>query len=278
MDSGISAYLESDSHVVAALNYIERTARKPFTYAGTPPAGQPQRFAPLAARKVMIQDGRPLAARFSLDREGFQIRRHRTAVEDLYDEAAITARYHPEMQRLVTEETGASRVVVFDHTIRTASLTRPDGSPAREPVHRVHNDYTDKSAPQRVRDLLPDEADELLGRRYAFINVWRPITGPLEHLPLALCDAGSLDRDDIVPSDLIYPDRVGETYAIRYNPRHRWFYFPRMTREEVVLIKCYDSDPARARFSAHTAFEDPRTPANPLPRESIEIRTIAFFD
>lgn len=277
MDSGTLALIDSDSHVVAPLNYIERTARKPFSYAGTPPAGQPQRFAPLAPRQVMIRDGRPLADRFALDREGFRLRRHATAVADLYDDAAVEARYYPEMERLVAEETGAARVLVFDKTIRTASLTRPDGSPAREPVHRVHNDYTTTSAPQRVRDLLPEEAEGLLARRYAFVNVWRPIRGPLEQLPLALADAGSLEADDIVASDLIYPDRVGETYAIRYNPRHRWFYFPRMTRDEVVLIKCFDSDPARARFSAHTAFEDPNTPADPLPRESIEIRTIAFF-
>lgn len=277
MDSGTLALLESDSHVVAALNYIDRTERKPYTYAGTPPAGEPQRFAPLAPRRVMIQDGRPLASRFTLDGEGFRFRRHRTAVTDFYDDAAVEAAYYPEMERLVAEETGAARVLVFDKTIRTFTHTRPDGTPAREPVHRVHNDYTLKSAPQRVRDLLPDEADALLARRYAFVNVWRPIRGPLEQYPLALADAGSLSEEEIVASDLIYPDRVGETYAIRYSPRHRWFYFPRMTKDEVVLIKCFDSDPARARFSAHTAFEDPHTPAEPLPRESIEIRTIAFF-
>jgi len=274
MDSG-SLVLDS---IVAPVNYIEPPAQKPFTYAGEPPPGRPQRSAVLAPWPVRIRDARPLAAALSLDRQGFVLRRHATAVADLYDDKAVERGYYPEMERLVAAETGASRVVVFDHTIRTASLTRPDGSKAREPVHRVHNDYTVKSAPQRVRDLLPGEAGTLLAGRFAIVNVWRPIRAPLLQFPLALCDAASIDAGDIVATDLIYPDRVGETYSILANPRHRWFYFPHMGREEVVLIKCFDSDSGRARFSAHTAFEDPTTPADAPPRESIEIRTLAFFD
>jgi hypothetical protein len=148
----------------------------------------------------------------------------------------------------------------------------------REPVKRAHNDYTVKSGPQRVRDLLNGEAEELLKHRFAVINVWRPIKGPVETSPLAVCDARSIAFADWVAQDLIYQDRVGETYAITYNPAHRWFYFPRMRTDEVLLIKCYDSkEDGRARFAAHTAFDDPTTPPGAAPRESIEIRTLAFF-
>ncbi len=149
----------------------------------------------------------------------------------------------------------------------------------REPASSVHNDYTEKSGPQLVRDLLPpDEAAARLKRRYVEINVWRPIAGPVKAWPLALCDAGSVDARDLIPSERRYPDRVGEIYHVRHNPRHRWFYFPEMERDEAILLKCWDSETdGRARLSVHTAFEDPRTPAGAPARESIEVRTFAFF-
>ena len=262
--------------VLASLTFIQPTAVKPYVYMYAPPPGRPVRFAPQVEKQVLIRNARLVPGGFSLDREGFTFRRHESAV-DLYNDAAVERDHYPEIVDLVREETGAARVLVFDHTLRTATSSKPDGTAVRPPVLRVHNDYTTKSAPQRIRDLLPDEADALLQRRYAFINVWRPIVGPLEHLPLALCDARSIEPEDAVANDLLYPDRVGETYLIRYNPKHRWFYVPRMTTDEVALIKCYDSDGSRARFSAHSAFEDPNTLANALPRASIEIRTIAFF-
>jgi hypothetical protein len=280
MDSGTLTRNEAEVRqegVLASLTFVQPTTLKPYVYMYPPPPGRPERFAPQVAKQVLIRNARLRPQPFSLDREGFTFRPHATAVADLYDEAAIERDYYPEVVRLVTGETGAARVLVFDHTLRTATSSKPDGTSVRQPVLRVHNDYTTKSAPQRIRDLLPDEAEALLQRRYAFVNVWRPIVGPLEHLPLALCDAQSIEPEDAVTNDLLYPDRVGETYLLRYNPRHRWFYVPRMTGDEVALIKCYDSDPARARFSAHSAFQDPNTPADAKPRASIEVRTIAFF-
>jgi hypothetical protein len=182
------------------------------------------------------------------------------------------------MEALVKAESGASRVVVFDHTLRTADDEAREARKIREVVRRVHNDYTEWSGPQRVRDLLPDEADDLLKRRFAIVQVWRPIRHPVESFPLAICDARSISPQDFVVSERRYPNRVGQTYAITYNPEHRWYWLPRMRREEALVFKVYDSSKdGRARWSAHTAFEDPTSPPNARPRESIEIRTLAFF-
>ena len=129
-----------------------------------------------------------------------------------------------------------------------------------------------------MRDLLPDEADELLKRRFAIIQVWRPIKHPVETDPLGICDARTLSPDNLVISERRYPDRIGQTYAITYNPAQKWFWFPRMRREEALVFKVYDLlTDGRARWTAHTAFDDPSTPPNARPRESIEIRTLAFF-
>jgi len=182
------------------------------------------------------------------------------------------------MEALVKTESGASRVVVFDHTLRTADDEQREARKIREVVRRVHNDYTEWSGPQRVRDLLPDEADDLLQRRFAIVQVWRPIRHPVESFPLAICDARSISPDDFLVSERRYPNRIGQTYAITFNPEHRWYYLPRMRREEALVFKVYDSaKDGRARWSAHTAFEDPTSPPNARPRESIEIRTLAFF-
>ncbi|HZF33634.1 MAG TPA: CmcJ/NvfI family oxidoreductase, partial [Candidatus Angelobacter sp.] len=229
-------------------------------------------------RSVQIRNARTLPSDLSLDREGFAIVPHVTKAKDLSDDAEVTAVYYPEVEQLVKQATGASRVLIFDHTIRSAPLAGAGRKGIREPVKRVHNDYTVKSGPQRVRDLVPNEADELLTRRFAVINVWRPLRRTVEDTPLGLLDARSIAPQDLIATDLVYPDRVGETYAVAYNPAHRWLYFPRQRADEAVLLKCYDSkEDGRARFPAHSAFDDPTAPAGVPPRESIEVRTLVFF-
>jgi hypothetical protein len=252
-------------------------AEKPYSYNYDPPPGVPARNTREEAHQVKILDGRAVNDRLSLDREGFVLRRHPTAAKDLYNEAEIARVYYPECERLIQQATGAKRVVAFDHIVRNAALMA-NGNSIKQPAGRVHNDYTVKSAPQRVRDLMGDEAEELLKHRFAEINVWRPIRGPLLRSPLALCDAQTLSEENLVASDLRYPDRTGETYAVTFNPGQRWYYFPKMQADEAVLIRCFDSArQGAARFSAHGAFDDPQTPADAPPRESIEVRTLVFL-
>jgi hypothetical protein len=267
-------------HVEAALSYIEPTNGKPRSLEYGPAMGMPRTTATYRDHRVSIHDVRPVASALSLDREGFQLITAPTGVEDFSDDEEIRDRYYAEAISLLKGLTGASRVVVFDHTIRrriSGVEDRTDGVP-RQPVPRVHNDYTAKSGPQRVRDLLADEAGDLLRRRFCVINVWRPLRGPLQDAPLAVADARSIDGEDLVATDLVYPDRTGEIYYVKFSPSHRWFYAPAMSRDEVMLIKCFDSsDDGRARFVPHAAFSDPTMPRDALPRESIELRTLVFY-
>ncbi len=265
--------------VEADLLYIAPMSERAYSYTYDPPPGVPRTSTVNAAHRVTMHDARPTASDLSLDREGFELIEHRSAVHDFYDAEELRRVYYPEAERLVAQYTGASRVIIFDHTIRRRQWGAEDraaGVP-RQPATRVHNDYTEGSAPQRIRDLMGDEADTLLRRRYEFINVWRPIRGPLRDAPLAMCDARSVSPGDLVPSDLIYRDRKGEIYLMQHNPKQRWYYVPEMRADEVLLLKCYDSArDGRAVLSPHGAFEDPTAPADVLPRESIELRTIAF--
>jgi hypothetical protein len=94
---------------------------------------------------------------------------------------------------------------------------------------------------------------------------------------LAVCDARTVKSNELVAADLVYPDRIGETYSVKYNSDHQWFYVPRMTADEILLLKCFDSkSDGRARFAPHSAFIDPTTPLDAPPRESIELRTLVF--
>jgi hypothetical protein len=229
-------------------------------------------------KSMTVRNGRLLAERLSLDEQGFVFVEHKTKVSDFFDLEQLQSVYYPEVEQLIKSASGAARVVIFDHTLRSGDQTEREAKLIREPVLSAHNDYTEWSGPNRVREVLADEAESLLERRFAIIQVWRAINQPIQSNPLALADAKSVAIDDFLIAERRYPHRVGQTYRLKYNPNHRWFYFPEMRRDEALVFKVYDSETdGRARFTPHTSFKDPDSPANARPRQSIEMRAFAFF-
>jgi hypothetical protein len=254
-----------------------------------PPASGRETVRPPSVQHVVpIRDARPLAARLRLDEHGFELHSRPTAFADFYDEAAARERYYPEVQRAVRELLGALAVVAFDHNVRSAARAARGEQGVRLPVDQVHNDYTEASGPKRAREIL-DAAGrpDLAGRHVAFVNLWRPIVGPVLDNPLAVCDARSVSPEDLVATeirhfgedDLSGPRHRGQIQSVRYHPGHRWFYVSRMQPDEFLLLKCYDSrTDGRARFMPHTGFRNPDCPSDFVPRESIEARTLVVFD
>lgn len=227
--------------------------------------------------RVDIANGRE-ARDLALEANGFVLVEHRTAMRDFFDADELKRVYYPEVQALIQRVSGAARAVVFDHTLRSGSEDERETKLIREPVLSAHNDYTEWSGPQRVRDLMGEEAEHLLQRRFAIIQMWRAIAQPIRSNPLAMADARSVAPEDLLVAERRYPNRVGQTYRLKYNPRHRWFYFPEMRRDEALVFKVYDSEKdGRARFTPHTSFVDPTTPPGAPPRQSIEARALAFF-
>ncbi|MGY2198013.1 CmcJ/NvfI family oxidoreductase [Pseudomonas gingeri] len=264
--------------VLGVLNYLLDTGERPVNYTYPQPEGTPRRSGVLDPSQVSIHNARLLDEPASIDRQGFEKVDHGSTVPDLEDEEQVREHYYPEIEALLKQQTGAVKVVIFDHTIRIDEHGREDRG-LREPVRYVHNDQTERSAIRRVRDHLPaDEAEQRLLKRFAIINVWRPIGAPVLSSPLALCDARSMSDGDLLPSDLVYRDKVGETFSVRANPAHRWYYYPHLQPDEALLLKIHDSRRDVARLSAHTAFDDPTTPADAPLRRSIEVRTLVFFD
>lgn len=274
---------QSPTVVEADLNYLRNTGKRPVNYTYDPPPGVPRNSGEVDTRRVTVRNARLASPPndLSLDRSGFQIVQHRSALDDAADytsEARIRAVYYPEVQSVLRSVTGAQKVVVFDHTLRDGT---PDHGLAgvREPVRRVHDDQTFESAPKRVPRHLPKEEAELrLKRRFAIVNFWRPIGETVQRTPLAFCDARSIDAAELLPSDLVYPDWTGETYSFSYSPKHRWYYVPQQRTDEVTLLKIYDSQiDGTARLTAHTAFDDPTTEPKAPPRRSIEVRALVFW-
>lgn len=268
-------------HMVrASINYTVDNGIPPDYYFYEPDPSVKLNPPGTDAREVAIRNGWPDVERFDLDREGFVLRGFPADFTDFGDADAVTARFYPQVVDFVKRNTGAKRVVIFDHTIRKrlpADL-KVQTTTNRPAVLLVHSDYTVASGPQRVRDILPDEAEALLSRRVAFYNVWKSLTEPVEELPLAMCDATSQNDGDMLRMELKYRERTGEIYVMRHAPSHRWVYFPHMTAADALLFKTYESETdGRARFVGHTAFEDPTTPPDARKRESIEVRTMAFF-
>lgn len=268
----------SGRSVEAVVAYMKPIREKPRRYLYQPPAGEPEVNWEPEPRRVAIVDARPVADSLSLARQGFVLRRGAAPAIDVDDEAAVRARYYPEMEAAVRALTGAARVIAFDHNVRSGSKAARQRRGAFPPARHVHADYTLKSGPQRIRDVAGPEA-LAPGRSFQIINVWRPILHAVETDALAVIDAESVAQADLVATDLKYPDRTGEFYTVSFNAGHRWAYFPDMRPEEMLIFKCFDSrDPTRAGCVPHIAFADPAAGPDTRPRESIEVRTVAVLD
>ncbi len=269
------------SSLQAGIRYLVPTGEKPIYIASQGGEQAQLRInAEFKEHRVTIHDARQLKIPAALDAEGFELLQHNSAVDDFYQLEAMQVSYEAELRKLVIDVIGASGLLVFDHTLRSDSPDIRGQRSTREPASVIHNDYTDASAEKRLRDLLtPEDADRRLQCRYGIVNAWRSIRGPVVQSPLACCDARTIADADLVASERRAAERIGELQLVSWNPRHQWYYYPEMTRDEVLLFKTFDSArDGRARRSIHTAFSNPLAPEDALPRESIESRMLLFYD
>lgn len=264
--------------IIAGIPYTADTGEKLVNETSGPNNIHSRTTGTRELRPMTVRNGRRVVESLSLDGNGFVFMEHATRVSDFLDAAQLKSVYYPEVEALIKRASGAARVAVFDHTLRSGDAEAREAKLLRDPVLSAHNDYTEWSGPNRLREFLPEEAEALLARRFAIIQVWRAINQPIRSNPLAIADAKSIEPQDLLTAERRYPHRVGQTYQLKHNPNHRWFYFPEMRRDEALVFKVYDSQKdGRARFVPHTAFDDPASAAGAPPRESIEARAFAFF-
>jgi len=269
--------------VEGALSFIVPQDTKPVFHSTALTGGEAKIFFELEDVSVLVADMRPIAENLSVDTQGFELLHHETQVDDLYDDAAVDSTYHAEVEDILRERFDATHVAIFDVTRRsddTGGARNPDG--LRGPATRVHVDYTVASGPQRAKDVLGEAEYERLieaGARILQVNVWRPISGPVKRSPLALADASSIATEELVATDQVFADRVGEIYQVAHGAGQRWYYASEIDRDEILLIKGWDSiDDGRAHFTPHGAFELQETGPDAPPRESIEVRTFVIIE
>lgn len=266
--------------VLAPINFMAHAqAEKPRVFMSADHAQPNERLGSFEEAAVEMHDARALTPAASLDVQGFELATMPTAMADFYDEARIEAVYYPEITAFLKRVTGATDVHIFDHTVRVQDDGKRAATAKRLPVLIAHNDYTETSGPKRVRDVMDAAtADRYLGHRFAMVNVWRSIGASADRTPIAVADARTMRTEDFLATDLVYKDRVGEIYQNAHSDGQKWYWYPGMGGDEVLLLKCFDTaTDGRARYTAHTGFENPDTAPDTPPRESIEVRTMISF-
>ena len=274
--------------VTASLEYLSPDSPISRRYVSSG-SGVALNIGEYETRSVTIRNGR--LEKISLAEQGFQLLRHRSALIDFREKAQVEAIYPEEMERLIAETTGADKVVSFSLVLRDVAHF---GNGTLAQASEVHTDYTTTCAETMARSMLEKTGTpEFQFRRFAIINLWRAFSHPPQDWPLALCDARTIDELAGVPTPMIFVDPLPdpesalreeipydphrhESTVFRFDPAHRWYYFPDMRADEIVLFKIYDSERTRAWRVPHTSFACPGL-VGAVPRQSVEIRTIAYF-
>jgi hypothetical protein len=260
--------------VTAKLNFVKRGEKVVF-YA----TDRKRSHMPLEEHAVAIEDARPHLHDFGLEKSGFTLVESPSKVKNFWDPDEVKRDYYPEIQELVKTLNGAEKVICFGEIVRSDDPATADGG---KPSYSAHVDYGDFTTREfATNELGPEEAAFWLKRRYVFMNLWRPIE-TVERTPLALCDARTVGANDLFGSEvrggLNDPDRPPlYGFNLAYAPGQRWFYAPRMRADEIWAFKIHDSDPGFRNGVPHSAFDDPATPPDARPRQSIEVRTISFM-
>jgi hypothetical protein len=265
---------ETPRTIRATIRYVVKGEAAIF-YAGD----REKSYWPPDEHEMTVTDARPLQGELSIERNGFALLQHRSAVTDFFDPRQIDEVLAPEAIALACRLNGAVKAFAFGPVARTDA---PDSVDGQRPAIGAHVDYGRRTIEDITRDTLGADADRWLARRVVLMNFWRPIA-PVFSSPLALCDAATVAPTDLHPSEirggLMDPNRRPlHGFNLSYNPAHRWYYTQRMQPDELYAFKLYDSDATRPQWTGHTAITDPDTPAHAPPRRSMEIRTISFID
>lgn len=261
--------------IEVTINYVVRGESAVFNAADRQAS-----YWPKDAHRVAVHDLREEMDELSFDRNGFVVARGPSAAAAMTDPEARMAAYGREAETLIAQLTGAAKVISFGGMYRTDAKKAADGN---LPAFGAHVDYGARTVNDFARDMLPpEEAERRLAGRHMLINIWRPLK-PVERSPLALCDASTVARGDLFQSEV--RGGLGDAgrrslwgFNLAHNPAHRWTYLPHMQPDEAYVFRLYDSDPDAVQWTGHTAIELPDTPDDAAPRESLEIRTIAFLD
>lgn len=273
--------------ITAAIGYLAEHDNKPEIRVYDPASGKPVENPDITDTDMPIVDGRTTGIDYSLHDQGFSLHHQPTPFTDYFDREQVINTYYQDTSAAMKAILGAHEVFVFDHNVRSVTKSAAGQAGVGTPVATVHTDYTDASGPKRAKTVLENAGrEDLLGRRLCLVNLWRPIAGPVVDVPLTLCDVNTVSEKELFDTRISFYDadnntdarHAGHIYSVKYSPDHRWVYFSEMQKEEILLLKCWDSqNTTQHPFVPHTGFVHPHQPDNFTPRESIEARTLVVY-
>ncbi|MEP3655352.1 MAG: CmcJ/NvfI family oxidoreductase [Litorimonas sp.] len=258
-------------HIDASVNYhVKKPRPQAFEFDAEGIIGN--LISPeLVTTNVRVADLRNVNCEPNFQSDGIEFIEQASGVSDFEDEGNWTEIYEKELTDLLKSRIGATEVIIFDHTVRV-----DDPKAARRPARNVHNDYNDAGAKQRLIDLVgEDQAEAFSKAGFGFVNVWRPIKNTIRSSPLGFIRPTSMQPDDWMDIDLIYPDRLGQILGVAASEAHDWFFKSFMTPDEAIIFNIYDSN-GRPHL-AHSALDLPSDIHASVPRKSVESRTLIRY-
>lgn len=238
-------------------------------------------------QSIKVYNGRQLRPPPTVHVQGFQLVDQPTKVTNFLDMDTARNEFYPECREVVKRVTGCADTYVTQHQYRNGYRNYPEGHPKRMKPTPNGSPGGYGGTHSDISPMAENRWDEIVdGRHCAMFNLWRSIDleNDIETMPLALLDMTSLDFDDMVAADAWGgPNQVQQhlvSYRLAHNPNQRWYYFPRMRPDEMLVFKQYDTrqaDPTM-RNVYHGAVVDPDTREDSPLRQTIEVRVLALFD
>ncbi|KAK1749797.1 hypothetical protein QBC47DRAFT_395344 [Echria macrotheca] len=235
---------------------------------------------------VLVKNIRGHEQEFTFDQNGFAVLEMQTSLsyDDFADNSKIQHVYCQEVAACLLKYTGAATVQVFDVQIRRRHPDFPfpevNFDITNQPALQAHIDASPEAVTGLIRSLNePEKADQLIKGRFIYLNVWKPLKGPVREWPLAVCDASSVDPSDLRKHDTVFdPSTARENLMVHFNANQRWHYLSEQLPSELWVFRQWDSSGKPG--VPHVSFELPRQANDPPgePRESIEVRALLFFD
>ena len=261
------------SDILSDITYIVRQNEKPYYESSALTGMVPKLHFKTEKRKVLIKDIRD-SKNFSLIKNGFLFKKIKFNLEEK-DIQNNYIQYKKSLSKFIKELFPYKYIDIFDITRRSNEETgasNRDGP--RQPAERAHVDYTKSSGLVRAKQILENKFSQFRKYRVIQLNVWRPLCSKVLSSPLAIADASSIRQKDLIATDQIFPDRIGEIYHLAYEKKQKWYWVSEMRNYEALIFKGWDSDTSNnvLKFTPHTSFNIPDQKINEHPRQSIEAR------
>ena len=264
--------------IFSDITFIAKQKKKPYYESSALTGMVPKLYFKTLTKKLLIKDIRT-SKNFLLNKNGFVFKKIDFNLEkkDIKNEYT---QYKRELLKFIKKLLPCKHIEIFDITRRSNKKTgaiNKDGP--RQPAERAHVDYTKNSGLIRAKQILKNNFPGFHKYRVMQLNVWRPLCSKVQSSPLAIADASTIEQNDLIETDQIFPDRVGEIYHLAYEKKQQWYWASEMQSDEALIFKGWDSHNSQKtiRFTPHTSFNIPNQNINKHPRESIEARVFVVL-